>query len=329
MENIFDYLLDLLVDAFEIYLTFAQDFNLDDSRKNLSEENKAAYNKFIFAANGEIMCEEQVLDTFYANLISFESELAYPLKRIISFLVGRYVMFCYNDDDKVLQMAFFSLASADEVLEKFKENYYFAIDLISTAFKSFLNEKKVYENIAYALANNESYSINKWLADENDEIEASLNEELRNSICNMVDKLVQDGVKYQDALDYVWQFFTRNFDPTGIISKYGDEKKPEFIKQEILNIMYSDVFEDACNRHDLDKLDYEERFMMMTVILSVYSGAINVPSEQIRKDFLARFIDLRYDYEKRKKNRCASYENGNINLVKKVNPSYQYDELTF
>lgn len=327
MDNIFDYLLDLLMDSYELYLTYSQDYEWNNNRNNLSSDEKAFNNKLVFSLNADIICNEQVLDAFYDNLISLENELAFSLEQIVAFLASRYTMFCY--DDKTQELNYLNNSSLEEVLERFKEDYDFAIEIIDKAFKSFLNKVKINHNIALSLANNDSYLINKWLYNENDEIEANLNEELRDSICNMIDKMVQTGIKYHDALEYAWQFFTRNFDPTGIIEKYGDERNPGHIKQEILNIMYSDVFEDACNRHNIDELDYDDRFMMITVILAVYSGIIRVPSEQIRKEFMARFIDLRYDYEKRKKNRCASYESGAIQLVKKVNPSYSYDELTF
>jgi hypothetical protein len=74
----------------------------------------------------------------------------------------------------------------------------------------------------------------------------------------------------------------------------------------------------------------EDRMIACLPTIAGSLGMIQVPNDQVARDaLLERFIFLQDDEERVISNRHHTYDSGNVNLLKKLNPNYLLDELKF
>lgn len=76
--------------------------------------------------------------------------------------------------------------------------------------------------------------------------------------------------------------------------------------------------------------NYEDRLASVIPLVMTQLGMINIPKEEgIRNRILKSFILLQDDKEKKCSNRRKTYADNRLNILKKVNPTYMLDEITF
>lgn len=334
----------MMNESLELYIITLLIDNFEDYNSVLKEMNEANYDNFfidkdgnkldylvVFFTRSKYMIIDDVIDSLYTYLVEMEDELLYPISKIVNYLCRKFVTYSYNNDDVFLKdiIGYIENNNLENVVKRFKDDYDFGMTLLDNALQGIANPKKCYKNLGNILEDGKIYQVNKWFDKDGIFLEGSYNDDLRDCICSLFNHLISIGFSQKDALKYTWQFFERDFDPTGIIAKYGNEYFPFILKAEILKLMYADIYEDICNNGKEKYLTLEERKMVVAVFIAVHFNYLVLPYPEIREVFLNRFLNLRYDYIQRKENRSKMYQDERINLLKKVNPSFRYDELTF
>ena len=109
-----------------------------------------------------------------------------------------------------------------------------------------------------------------------------------------------------------------------------DQESKNVYKRYMLGLIYADVYEDACNSSLIDSENMLDRLADTVSVVGLSFGYIGIPKEEnVRNRILKHFIVLQDEMDKRKDNRKKTYQDNRIEILKKANPMYKLDELTF
>lgn len=321
------FLLDLLFDMYEAYC-FANGVNKKEYDSWFIKDGGIVVDEVDFLINhsNDVLCDE-VINAVYEQIC--EAGLPNELDKdsFVAMIANKYYLYNYDNNNSVIK--YLNSASVNEIFELFKTDQEFGIDLIKAYFQSIVHNtwceeqrKRIYEN------HDEEYLLRYEKITTASSI-IFLNDLLRTIICNLYNHFIANGHDDIPALNCTWAFFTQNFDPLGELDKLGlDVESKNYYKQYMLGLIYADVYEDACNTSIIDS--DADRFCDVTALLAIAFGNISIPREEgVRNRILKHFILLQDEREKRKENRRKTYEDGRIDVLKKVNPVYKLDELTF
>lgn len=324
-----EFLFDALFDMYEYYLELQgvsqEDFDsmfFDEEGNEISEED------YLKEKAEEVLCED-VIDSVYCSIIEDGLPKEVDKDYFINLLFSKYYLYNYKPNDPVIK--YFNNTDAQDIYTLFIENYDFGIAVIKSYFCTLVepeicdeNRKSIYEN------QDEEHLLRfeKKLSYTNIVI---LNDLLRNVICNLYNHFISNGCDDITALNNTWAYFTSNFDPLGELDNMGiDFNSKKAYKRYMLGLVFADVYEDACNKSIIDSENFEDTLADVTSILGVSFSQIVIPREEgVRNRILKHFILLQDEREKRKANRKKTYEDGRVETLKKVNPAYKLDELTF
>lgn len=278
---------------------------------------------------------EVVIDEVYVWAKENSKESDISLKALVSFLASKFLLFSYNHNNSEM-LWYLQNANIDHIVNFFKEDDRFGRHMIKGYLDVMLNSDE-YEEVKKRLSNDKEM-YEKLLSFENEErriIIRNINEILRGVICNLYDHYISYGCNISVALDNIWAYFTDNFDPLGELNKMGaSQNEKEIYKKMILNLIFADLFEDINNKNTKaikdSELNSSDWIVEAFVLAAVSYNAVSIPkNEEIRKAIMHKFLMLMSDTEQFERNRKNSYKKGNIELLKKVNPTYKFDELTF
>lgn len=323
------FLMDILFDMYEAYLEcqgiLENDFDAlfwDDNGYEISEED---YLKEHF---DEVLSEE-IIDAVYCQIIEDGLPKEYNFKEFINLLLSRYYLYRYNSDDTVIR--YLKKTNLDDIIYLFKENYDFGVDLIKTYYLSLINSKRCDDNRKIIYENHDEDTLVSFEKNSIQYQVVFLNDLLRNVICNLYNHFISNGCDDITALNLTWSYFTDNFDPLGELDQMGvDQDSKSIYKIYMLGLIFGDVYEDACNKSIIDSENEMDRFADVVAVVGLTLGRIGIPQEEnVRNRILKHFIFLQDEKDKKKENRKKTYEDGRIEVLKKVNPTYKLDELTF
>ncbi len=327
--NVNNFLFDILFDMYEKYLEFQgvneEEFDslfFDDEGNEISEED------YLKMKKTEVICEE-VIDAVYCAIKEDGLPTELDNNYFINLVFSKYYLYNYDKDNSVIR--FFNQTSIKDIERLFLENYDFGMDVLRSYYYSLVenercefNRKKIYED------ENEE-NLLKFERELSKTEVILLNDLLRGVICNLYNFFISNGCDDKVALNNVWAYFINNFDPVGELAKMGmDENEISKYKVMMLGLIYADVYEDACNKSIIVSENESDRLADVVPVVSVSLGCIGLPREEnVRNRILKHFILLQDEKNKKKDNRKKTYEDGRIELLKKVNPTYKLDELTF
>ncbi len=323
------FLIDILFDMYEGFME-CQGMSQTDFDNMFWDENGYEVSEDDYLQNhfDEVLSDE-VIDAVYCSVIEDGLPEGYDFKVFMNLLLSKFYVYRYSKDDSVIR--YIKNTSLDDIIRLFKENYDFGVDLIRTYYMSLVNKKRSEENRKVIYDNHDE---DKLISLEKDSITYQIifiNDLLRNVICNLYNHFISNGCDDVAALNCTWAYFTDNFDPLGELDQMGiDQDSKDTYKIYMLGLIISDVYEDACNNSIIDSDNYLDRFADVATIVGLTFGNGVIPvDEDIRNRLLKHFILLQDEKEKKKQNRQKSYQDGRINILKKVNPAYKLDELTF
>lgn len=324
------FLMESLIDLYDFELEINNEclentfegWHLNDDGSIMSDE------EFFFSNYSEIL-HESILEELHLLIIDDGMEKDFSLKQFVNFFASKYFVYNYgNGNNSVIN--FFKNSSIDEIEDLFVENITFGIEMIKSYFFSLLDEKRYINNRKKIYANNDEDTLINFEVGSYNKNEVSTNYKLRKHIYDIYNYYISNGFDDISALDYTWNFFFIGLDPIGYTEKINMEYYEVIsYKQKLLCLIYSDVYEDICNNSIIISDNYLDRMALVVAIMSVNTGFINIPEKDIRNRILKHFILLRDDIEKRKENRKKTYTDERVLQLKKVNPSYLTDELTF
>ena len=223
------------------------------------------------------------------------------------------------------------MTKLEDIARLFKDNYDFGMEMLRTYFRS-LVETETYNNNRKLIFDKNDQAKLVELENENIYVKIrTLNNMLRDVICNIYNHYIENGCDDIEALNNTWMFFIKDFDPVGELENLGmDFRTKQLYKRYLLGLIYGDLYEDVCNNSIIDSSNFEDRMADVIPILSVRTGMITIPAEEgIRNRLLKHFILLQNEKKKMSENRKKTYNDGRIKELKKVNPFYPLDELTF
>lgn len=328
--NIQKFLIENLVDTYNNYcecvdgmssLEFDAQF-IDEDGKTISDLD------FIHERYKDIFIDE-VFDALYASIVDFGEVKEIDLEKVVSFLASRYYVFNYKSTPSVV--SYLKLSNLDDVINLFKTNCDFGIDMVKSYFYSLIDTKRYEDNRKMIYENNDQEKLldyEKKCAIIN---VSTINSILRETICDIYDYYVNLNYDDIEALRYTWMFFIQGFDPTGRIEELtGDEKTKQFYRAYALRLVYSDLYEDVCNKSIIQSENIDDRMADLVPLMSIRMGVIGIhANESIRNRMLKHFILLQDEKKKMKENRKKTYNDDRVKQLKKVNPFYALDELTF
>lgn len=272
---------------------------------------------------------DEVFDALYASIVDFGEVKEIDLEKVVSFLASKYYVFNYKSTPSVV--SYLRMSNLEEVIDLFKTNCDFGIDMVRTYFYSLIDTKRYEDNRKMIYENNDQERLLEYEKKCVVVNISTINSILREAICNIYNHYVNLGYDDIEALSCTWMFFIKGFDPTGEIEELSeDEATKQFYKVYALRLMYSDLYEDVCNKSIIDSENYDDRMADLVPLMSIQMGVVGVhANESIRNRMLKHFILLQDEKKKMKENREKTYKDDRVKQLKKVNPFYVLDELTF
>lgn len=323
------FLFDILFDMYENYLE-CQGVMQDDFDALFLDENgyEISDDEYLNEHFEEVLCDE-VIDPIYCYIIENGLPHEYDIDIFMNVLLSKFYVYKYETNNSVIR--YLKSTKLEEITTLFKENYEFGMDLIKTYYLSLIDKERCEEKRKEIYDNNDEGTLINF--EKNSEVQSFifLNDLLRNVICNLYNYYISNGCDDVTALNYTWNYFTDNFDPLGELDQMGiDHNSKNIYKIYMIGLIFADVYEDAYNNSIIDSENYIDRFADVTAIVGLTFGMIGIPQEEnVRNRILKHFILLQDEIEKKHQNRKKTYEDDRIEILKKVNPAYKLDELTF
>lgn len=297
--------------------------------------------------------DDAIYDEVWCYVKEVCEEFNIPLHKLVSFLASRFYLYEYDNNDKE-HIQYIKDTSLSELINDFNNNGQCGMDFIKAYLMTEANLERYQETRRRIKDNKDDkpliefekvinsrsdilelpdYEQNEF--DENHNLDdyvvkvCMINQLLRDVICNLYNYYVSMGYPDIDALNYTWNYFTRNFDPLGELDKMGfDSNTKEWYKHYMLSLIYADLYEDVCNTSIIQSENFDDRLANVLPLIMIQIGVVSIPKEEsVRNRLLKHFILLQDDKEKMSSNRKKTYSDNRINVLKKVNPTYFLDEF--
>lgn len=324
------FLIEHLVDSYYQYSEVVENKTEEEiDELFVSEDGDELSDKEFITAYSEDVFTDEIFDSLYATIVDFSMVGEIDINKVVAFLAGKYYIFNYNIAPSVV--GYLRNTSIEEIARLFKENYDFGLDMVRSYFKSLIDTEVMENNRQTIYENNDQDKLLEFeKVNEIIKIQ-SINQILRGVIVDIYNHFVSNECDDIEALNNTWMFFIKDFDPVGELENLGmDFRTKQLYKRYLLGLIYGDLYEDVCNNSIIDSSNFEDRMADVIPILSVRTGMITIPAEEgIRNRLLKHFILLQDEKKKMSENRKKTYNDGRIKELKKVNPFYPLDELTF
>lgn len=277
----------------------------------------------------ESLFNEEIMDSLYTTVIDFGEVGEIDIEKVVAFLAGYFYVFNYSSEPTVV--SYLKSSSLEDIVRLFKENYDFGIAMVKSYFEAICDEDRYKDNRNMIFDRNDQGKLLEF--EQKNEILKimTINNILRGIICNIYNHYIDNDCSDYEALDKTWGFFFEDLDPLEEFSLLGkDDASRKFYKAYLLGLIYGDLYEDVCNESIIKSDNAEDQLADMTPILSVQLGTIGIPVEgEIRNRLLKHFILLQDERKKMDDNRKKTYSDDRIKELKKINPFYMLDEMSF
>lgn len=326
--NIKDFLAETIVDFYCNMLEFEGLSEEERSQKLIGIDGLEAEDFEVIENNINEIDVEHIQDEVYAFSKEAHEEYGISAVNLIKYLAEKMFIYHYNDQNQSI-INFLRKSTIEELITLYEENDFFGRAMISAFINTEVYQEE-YKDTIEQVKKKESTTMDKFKLDP-PKI-TTLNDLLRNVVTNLYNYYIKNGCDDIVALNNVWAYFLNNFDPLGELDKMGiDTKMKEFYKKYTLSLIYADIYEDVCNDSIIQSDNYEDRLASSIPLITTHIGLISIPKEEgIRNRILKYFIILQQEEQvKKKANRKKTHEENRIPILKKVNPSYWLDELTF
>ena len=324
-----EFLFDILFDMYEAYLE-CQGMSQNEYDSMFFDENgyEIEEKEYLLEHRSDVLCDE-VIDAVYTLIIEDGLPKEYNFDNFMNLLLSRYYLYRYNPDDVVIR--YIKSTKLEDIIRLFKENYDFGMDLLRTYYLTLIDKEICDSNRQTIYDNNDNDTLVNFERNSSSLKIVFLNDLLRQVICNLYNHFISNGCDDITALNYTWAYFTDNFDPLGELDQMGvDQESKNVYKRYMLGLIYADVYEDACNSSLIDSENMLDRLADTVSVVGLSFGYIGIPKEEnVRNRILKHFIVLQDEMDKRKDNRKKTYQDNRIEILKKANPMYKLDELTF
>lgn len=326
--DISEYLINILFDLYESFLTTQGLSSEEIDALYINEDDECMGDmEYLKKNEDEVICNE-VIDAVYCQITEDGLPRNVDRYQFINTLLTHYYIYIYDTNKQMIN--YLNDKSAKELNEFFLSNYHFGMDLLKAYYKSLINSEKYLANRKKI---NEEHMENFLAKYERNSLikVTTLNEILRNFIYDLYDFYIEKGFSENEALDFVWNFFINNFDPLGQLEKKGIDSVSKILyKRYILGFIYGDIYEDIYNNPIINYQGKDNSIIKHIDEAFPNDNAIGILyNEDLRNKVLKHFILLRNEINKMKQNRQKTYNDGRIITLKKVNPAYKLDELTF
>lgn len=297
-----------------------------DSKFMRQNGTKMEEKEYFFKHRRDFM-DDELLDALYYYIISGVN-MPVSLDRIVSYLVNNYYIYQFNPNSPVIR--FFQDNDFVSVKRLFIENESFGIDLLKSYLKN-LGFSKKYDFQKRKALEYDSKTYDKFYNIYSIVSVKTLSDISREVVLNLFHHYLEIGTGKEDALDCVWEYFINDFDPLMELESYGIRNVSKvFYKRLMLGSIIGDVYEDVCNHPVIITETYDDRVARVLPVIISSTGFIGIPDDRnTRNKILDHFILLQGFGDKRKINRDVTYQEERIPILKKVNPLYKLDELTF
>lgn len=322
-----DFFIKIMIDGIEIYndALGGNDYDFDNLFIN-SNDGTFMDDITFFKTKGKRYCTEEfyeyVYDFLVGSLNDYETPLEYDINYVIREAYERYVI--YNSDtvkiDKNINLS--------NLTNMFLEDYDFGIKLIEAVYLSIIDEHNYNIKKANMLTSDNDYNLDKVKFDSD---LFTINDFYRETITKLYNHYIFNGCSDIEALNLTWAYFINDLDPFNTLDEICiDNESKNKIKRSMLNIIFSDLYEDVMNGSIIKSDNYNDRLADFIPVFTTFLGFTTIPNNvEIRNRMLKHFILLQDEKEKLKNNRAQTYINNRDVYVKKVNPNYQYDDFRY
>ena len=324
------FLIENLVDTYNNYCECVEGMStLEFDSQFVNEEGETISDFDFIQDRYEDIFIDEVFESLYASIVDFGAINEIDIKKVVAFLTSKYYVFNYTSSPSVI--AYLKMSTLDDVVNLFNTNCDFGKDMVSSYFYSLIDTKKYNDNRKLIYDKNDQERLLEYEKDSVVIAISTINSILRETICNIYNYYVNMDFDDIEALNNTWMFFIKGYDPTGDIEELSDDERvKQFYKVYALRLMYSDLYEDVCNKSIINSENYYDKIADMVPLLSIKMGVVGVHADpNVRNRMLKHFILLQDEKKKMKKNREETIKCDRVKQLKKVNPFYILDELTF
>lgn len=332
MMNFETYLIDAVKDELDEYLETVYEYDEDQlTALYFDEDGKPLEHKdFMVNFKDKIMSDEIVNAVYGFVAITNPLEEEY-MPRLVAYLAAHYYIDNYNVKKNQTVLKFLVESDIKGVVDLFYKSEQFGEALISSFFKSFIEEKRFAETKKQIKKDNREKELTSLYEIAYPPRMFTLNQKLREIVCDLYNYYISLGSSDVEALELTWRFFFEDLDPLHELDELGLEEEEEKFayKRYTLGLIIGDIYEDVANKPFINSDDPELVIAQSLPIFFVNMGIIGLPGDaNVRNKMLKYFILLQDDPKKIKSNRQKTYQEDRIIELKKVNPAYILDELT-
>ncbi|MBE6148611.1 MAG: hypothetical protein E7167_03880 [Firmicutes bacterium] len=256
------------------------------------------------------MLNEQVLDFIYQNIIMIPKENNVTTEEVISFLIRDFID-C-NPDENNYTIKYLNSASRNNVFNFFRENKYFAHDLIASYFKNLGREKSEEFNSFYGL---------KAKFTTNFQIDVISNM-LRRAFAN-----VYSAINLLNCGSLIpAQVFLLTLRGKAFISGNPKIEKDINLLQAyqplLFRLMYADIYEYLV----FSNIIKSEKRIAILINEAITNGNYNIPNDETNLGLLYTYFGyLAGSPEKRASSR-KNLDEESLGQLKNINPLWMFDE---
>ena len=208
--NIQKFLIENLVDTYNSYCECVEGISsLDFDAQFMDDDgNTISDLEFIYENYKKIFITE-VFDSLYSTIVDFGNVKEIDLDKVVAFLASKYFIYNYKSAPNVV--TYLKISSNQDIVELFKNNCDFGIDMIKAFFYSLIDSKRYDDNRKLIYENNDQERLLQYEKEFELVNITTINSVLRELICNIYNHYINLGYDDIEALSYTWLFFIQGF----------------------------------------------------------------------------------------------------------------------
>ena len=327
------YLIKILKEQYEEMVQYTR--NLDDKEieKLYRDSNGEIYptdGDFIKAHKKELLSVE-MMDAIHSFLIQVSLLEKDDMERLVAYLSEQFYIGHYHIEKEKPALKFLAQADIKDIVNLFYDNDFFGRDALLAFYQNAITPEQFKTNLDKIQEDGHTDVLEKFYKITTQEKVFTLNQKLREYVCNLYYFYIDRGYSDAEALDLTWAYFRQGLDPLNQLDELGcNEEEKAAYRKYTLSLIIADMYEDFANGPLVKTDNPNGRTAQMYPVLLAALGRIRIPKvPEVRERMLKYFILLQDNPDKVKANRERTHKEQREKTLKKVNPCYILDELTF